>query len=152
MHFALKEIPRSSEDMVSVFSRWAGLFADVIAQPGGTQDIELTARYFVDVRDTKDLEMLQVEAELLDPRVKESVMTAAEHLLQQGRKEGLAAGIDAGRLEQQREMLAQALVKRFGDMPSSVKARIDDEDSLSSLMAWTFAAFDAETIESVFTS
>ncbi|MEO0592683.1 MAG: Rpn family recombination-promoting nuclease/putative transposase, partial [Myxococcota bacterium] len=143
---------RSSEEMVSVFSRWAGLFADVIAQTGGTQDIELTARYFIEVRDIKDLEMLQVEAELLDLRVKESVMTAAEHLLQQGHKEGRKEGIDAGRLEQQREMLEQALLKRFGDMPSSVKARIDDEDSLSTLMAWTFAAFDAETIESVFTS
>ncbi|MEO1333980.1 MAG: hypothetical protein AAFV32_10735, partial [Myxococcota bacterium] len=128
---------RGPENMVSVFSRWAGLLADVIAQTGGTQDIELTARYFIEVRDIKDLEMLQVEAELLDPRVKESVMTAAEHLLQQG--------IDTGRLEQQRDMLGQALLKRFGDMPSSAKARIDDEDSLSTLMAWTFAAFDAET-------
>ena len=134
--------------MVSVFSRWAGLFADVIAQPGGTQDIELTARYFVDVRDTKDLEMLQVEAELLDPRVKESVMTAAEHLRQEGRKQG----IDTGRLEQQREMLEQALLKRFGDVPSSVKARISDENSLARLMEWTFKAFDAKTVESVFTS
>ncbi|MEO1303046.1 MAG: hypothetical protein AAFV36_07670 [Myxococcota bacterium] len=159
---------RSSENMVSIFSRWAELFVDVIAHTGGTQDIELTARYFIEIRDIKDLEMLQVEAELLDPRVKESVMTAAEHLLQQGHKEGhkegreegrreglekgREEGIDAGRLEQQREMLEQALLKRFGDMPSSVKARIDDEDSLSTLMAWTFAAFDAETIESVFTS
>ncbi|MEO0592111.1 MAG: Rpn family recombination-promoting nuclease/putative transposase [Myxococcota bacterium] len=147
---------RSSEDMVSVFSRWAELFADVIAQTGGTQDIELTARYFIEVRDIKDLEMLQVEAELLDPRVKESVMTAAEHLLQQGhdkgREEGRKEGIDTGRLEQQREMLEQALIKRFGDVPSSVKARISDESSLSRLMAWTFNAFDAKTVESVFTS
>ncbi|MEM6274960.1 MAG: Rpn family recombination-promoting nuclease/putative transposase [Myxococcota bacterium] len=155
---------RGSENMVAVFARWAGLFADVIAQTGGTQDIELTARYFIEVRDIEDLEMLQVEAQLLDPRVKESVMTAAEHLLQQGHekgreegrkegiKEGRKEGIDRGRLEQQREMLRQALVKRFGDVPSSVKARISDENSLARLMEWTFKAFDAKTVESVFTS
>ncbi|MEM6275260.1 MAG: Rpn family recombination-promoting nuclease/putative transposase [Myxococcota bacterium] len=139
---------RGSESMASVFARWAVLFADVLAQTGGTQDIELTARYFIEVRDIEDLEMLQVEAQLLDPRIKESVMTAAEHLRQEGRKQG----IDTGRLEQQREMLEQALLKRFGDVPPSLKARIAAEDSLAKLMTWTLNAFDAETIESVFLS
>ncbi|MEO1302642.1 MAG: Rpn family recombination-promoting nuclease/putative transposase [Myxococcota bacterium] len=133
---------RGSEALASVFSRWAGLIADVVAQPGGTQDIELTVRYFTEVRDPEEIDRLRAALDAFDPRIKEALMTAAEKFREEGR--------DEGRIKQQRAMLERLLVKQFGALSTSVQTRIAQEDSLDTLERWTEAVLSAESPDAVF--
>ncbi|MEM6274940.1 MAG: Rpn family recombination-promoting nuclease/putative transposase [Myxococcota bacterium] len=143
---------RGSEAVASVFSRWAGLLADVFAQPGGTQDIELTLRYFTEVRDPEEIDKLRAALDAFDPRVKEALMTAAEKFREEGREKGREEGIEQGRIKQQRAILERLFVKQFGALSPLAEARIAQESSLDTLERWTDAVLSVESADAVFES
>ena len=87
------------------------------------------------------------------PKRLEIMGNAAQIWMQQGREEGkaegLAAGEELGRAKGKAEDLTRLLKRRFGPLPSAIKARIAAA-SVPELDAWLDSLLDATSLEEVF--
>jgi hypothetical protein len=73
----------------------------------------------------------------------------AEHLREQGRKEGLETGVLLGELRTQRQVLVQVLRHRFGKIPATLVKRIEATEQLDRLQAWFAQALTAKKLDEV---
>ena len=78
------------------------------------------------------------------------VNTFEWYFTQQGMQKGIKQGIEQG-IEKGKQILLQSLlVRRFGELPGWVNARLADADA-GALESWSLRVLDAKRIEDVFT-
>jgi flagellar biosynthesis/type III secretory pathway protein FliH len=77
------------------------------------------SRYIFDLSPEHDIE--EIESVFPDPAVKEAIVTAAEKLIEKGRREGLEQGLQQG----QAAVILSQLRKRFGDLPRELIGRVE---------------------------
>ena len=70
--------------------------------------------------------------------------------IEQGIEKGIAKGIEKGKLLQSERLLHSLLVRRFGELPGWVDARLTDANA-STLESWSLRVLDAKRLEDVFT-
>ncbi|WP_437723446.1 DUF4351 domain-containing protein [Sorangium sp. So ce861] len=80
------------------------------------------------------------------PEAKEEIVTIADYLREEGRREGRLAGEREGRLEGQRSTLLKLLRLRFGDLPEPIEVRIRAADA-GQIEGWTERVLTAPTLD-----
>jgi flagellar biosynthesis/type III secretory pathway protein FliH len=83
---------------------------------------------------------------------REEIVTAAEQLIERGRKEGLEKGLkkglEKGRESERREVLLELLCARFDTLPESAAARVRSADP-AQLKRWLVRVVTAPTLADV---
>jgi flagellar biosynthesis/type III secretory pathway protein FliH len=102
-------------------------------------------RYIMAVRSQVDVQHLADAMGAFSPELSEQVMSTARELIEQGRQEGRVEG----RVETLRATLLRQLVKRFGEVPSDVRRRIEAA-SATELDRWTDGVIEAATLAEIF--
>ncbi len=75
---------------------------------------------------------------------KEEIVTAAEQLMERGRKQGVEQGIEQG----QRSLMLEMLGARFGTLPESIAGRIRSADP-AQLKRWALRVLTAASLSDV---
>ena len=80
---------RSDIDMIALLGRWMGVLREVAAAPNGLDALAQLLRYILEVNERTTPDELQILLEReLGPGTKETIMTAAQRLREEGRMEG----------------------------------------------------------------
>ena len=140
---------RAPEELVRRLGAWADLALEVMTAPHGRAALEAVLRYVMMVHPAESRIVLeQLRAALPDERLKETLMTAGEELMQKGEARGEARGIAVGELQGRRVILRRLLALRFGALPVSVNAQLDAADVVT-LDTWAERVLTAATLEDV---
>jgi hypothetical protein len=119
--------------------------------------------YMMETYRRVDRASLLGEARRVMPEHKERIMTIAQELREEGRRDGLRAGRKKGLVEGEKKGLAEGekkgrvkallriLGRRFGPVPKTIRARVMAAKP-SELDAWLDRSIDAPTPEAVFTA
>jgi flagellar biosynthesis/type III secretory pathway protein FliH len=75
--------------------------------------------------------------------------SAAEQLIQRGKREGRQEGLETGRLQALRQTLAQLLRSRFGRLDAATEERIANA-AAQALDRWLARILTAKNVEDVF--
>jgi predicted transposase YdaD len=117
----------------------------------GAPALEPVLHYIHEVRDEKDVPRETLDALLgadADPEVQEVLMTVAERLREEGRREGEALGRREGEVLGRREILARLLRRRFGRLPADVERRLEAADG-ETLGLWAERVLTATSLDEV---
>ncbi len=125
------------------FQQLFGKLRDLLALLG-EQDTTLTLSYIMKVVPGAEPKDLIEAVESSTPLVKETAMTIAEKLLQQGRLEGERRGERRG----ERKIFLQLLQLKFGALAADVEARVQAADK-PTLQAWTASILTASSLDDV---
>jgi hypothetical protein len=79
----------------------------------------------------------------------EEIMTVADQLREEGRREGVVEGRREGVVAGQRTMLLKQLAARFGALPKAVAARVRAADAMQ-LERWAERVLTAPKLDAVF--
>jgi hypothetical protein len=144
---------RDPEELVRHLGAWADLALEILTAPHGRAALEAVLRYVMMVHPAESRIVLeQLRGALPDERLKETLMTAGEELMQKGEARGEARGIVVGEargeLQGRRVMLRKQLALRFGALPVSVNARLDAANA-ATLDTWAERVLTAATLEDV---
>ncbi len=144
---------RAPEELVRRLGAWADLALEVMTAPHGRAALEAVLRYVMMVHPAESRIVLeQLRAALPDERLKETLMTAGEELMQKGEARGEARGIVVGEargeVQGRRVMLRRQLTLRFGALPEAAGTRLDAADVVT-LDAWAERVLTAATLEEV---
>ena len=140
---------RDPEELVRHLGAWADLALEVMTAPHGRAALEAVLRYVMMVHPAESRIVLeQLRGALPDERLKETLMTAGEELMQKGEARGIVVGEARGELQGRRVMLHKQLALRFGALPVSVNARLDAADA-ATLDTWAERVLTAATLEDV---
>lgn len=134
-------VPDLAQELVD----WAGAFKQVIQAPDGLATLEALIRYIAQVSSPGTLEELEEQlGPLVGQEFEETVMTAAQELIQRGRQQGFEEGVEEGiekgieqgearRIEKERHLLLRLIQQRFGGPTPEAVARVEaaDGDQLS---------------------
>jgi predicted transposase/invertase (TIGR01784 family) len=136
---------RRAGDPRAVLEALARSIADLLEQAAGRGERTVVLRYMLEIVELSPREGEDVLVRALSTEAKEDVVTAADQLRQEGRKEGVAKG----RLSTLREVLTRLLCVRFGDVGGyAEQIETADEDSLT---RWIDQVVGAASLEDVFT-
>lgn len=146
---------RDPEDLVARLSAWRDVVQEVRRAPDGGAALVRVWRYILSIADPgqpdKLLQRLLVAA---GPDAEEEIVTIADYLREEGRREGRLAGEREGRLageregrlEGQRSTLLKLLRLRFGELPEPIEARIRAADA-GQVEGWTERVLTAPTLD-----
>ncbi|MEZ4362939.1 MAG: Rpn family recombination-promoting nuclease/putative transposase [Kofleriaceae bacterium] len=146
---------RADIDLVALLARWLGPLREVASSPTGRDALAQLLRYILEVHERTTPDALQTLLEReLGPRAKESLMTAAQRLREEGRQEGHREGRQEGhregRLEASRALLSRILQQRFGaQLDPSVEQRLHAA-TLEQVEAWSSRVLTAASLAAVF--
>jgi len=132
---------REPDELMRRLRRWRDVVAEVRRAPHGREALELVWQYILAAHARRRPE--DVTARLLEAageEAKEEVMTAADMLREEGRKEGEQRG--------ERKILLKQLHARFGDLPGFVVARIDAAEP-KQIERWAMRVLTAPTLDEV---
>ena len=136
---------RDPEELVRRLGAWADLALEVMTAPHGRAALEAVLRYVMMVHPAESRIVLeQLRAALPDERLKETLMTAGEELMQKGEARGEARGEVQGR----RVMLRRLLTLRFGALPDAAVTRLDAAD-VATLETWGERVLTAASLDEV---
>ncbi len=146
---------RADIDMVALLSRWMTVLREVASAPNGLDALTQLLRYILEVNERTTPDALQslLEREL-GPRAKESIMTAAQRLreegrltgLQEGRQEGLQQGLQASRA-----LLLRVVQQRFGmNLAPGIELRLRAA-TLEQVEVWSSRVLTVASLENLFT-
>ena len=146
--FCLRHAPEPDR-IVQGLARWLDLLREIRNGPGGSEALELIWRYVFTISGPVNPEAL-VERLLLvvGEESKEEIVTAAEQLIERGRKEGLKKGLEKGRESERREVLLELLCARFGPLPEPAAAQVRAADP-AQLKRWLVRVVTAPTLAEV---
>jgi len=144
---------RDPEELVRHLGAWADLALEVMTAPHGRAALEAVLRYVMMVHPAESRIVLeQLRGALPDERLKETLMTAGEELMQKGEARGEARGIVVGEargeLQGRRVILRKLLTLRFGALPDAAVTRLDAADVVT-LDTWAERVLTAATLEDV---
>jgi flagellar biosynthesis/type III secretory pathway protein FliH len=83
------------------------------------------------------------------PTLEQPMASAAEQLIQRGKREGRQEGLETGRLQALRQTLAQLLRSRFGRLDAATEERIANA-AAQALDRWLARILTAKNVEDVF--
>ncbi len=136
---------REPEALVRELGAWVELMLEVRAAPNGGAALGSILRYIVMVHpEPPEVVLPQLERALGDSRLKETLMTCGEILMQRGEARGEARG----ELQATRRLLKRQLGLRFGPLPESVDARIEAAD-VPTLETWADRVLTAASVDDV---
>ncbi|HEY8376622.1 MAG TPA: Rpn family recombination-promoting nuclease/putative transposase [Nannocystis sp.] len=138
-------------DLAQLFRGLAPTLRELAARPGAQEVVRLVFRYIGMVRGVGDRAIIDVIATEVGPEEARQMQTLAEMWEHQGREKGRQEGRLEGRLETERKNLKRLLRWRFGEVPASVLARIEQAD-VSALEHWNEAVLSAHSLEELFPS
>lgn len=129
---------RTRADFFQILSRWMDVAREVIRAPHGLEALAQVVRYILEVNEHVEPEELQGLLErALGPEAKETIMTAGQRLIEQGRQQGIQG------------VLLRLLRQRFGDaVDAQVEQRIATA-SLEQVEVWTGRVLSASTLAAV---
>jgi len=108
---------------------WLDAFAEALRTPSGIKAVAQLLAYLSLVLDDAPYYEICATIVKVAPSSKESIMTAAEKFIQQGRSEGRAEGRSEGRAEGRSEgrieMLTKLVIARFGAISEAQQSRLD---------------------------
>ena len=140
---------RDPEELVRRLGAWADLVLEVMTAPHGRAALATVLRYVMMVHPAESRIVLeQLRAALPDERLKETLMTAGEELMQKGEARGIVVGEARGELHGRRVMLRKLLTRRFGALPEAARARLDAADVVT-LDTWAERVLTAATLDEV---
>jgi hypothetical protein len=126
---------------------WLDLVREVRRAPNGSAALLVIWRYILAVNEAKQGpdEIVLRLVEVVGEEERKEIMTAADMLIERGRKQGR----DEGNAERGRAMLLKLLRSRFGmTLPEAVVARVNVADT-SQLDAWFDRGLTAATLAEV---
>lgn len=138
---------RDGRDIDRLFEHLQAWASDLecLVREGDLAEVEVILRYIFHVGGEASHQMIRERLLEAVPAVEEPMASAAEQLMEQGRKEGL----ERGRHQTLRANLDRLLRARFGDLPPTATARLD-QACFEDLDAWFEAALSAATLDEVF--
>jgi hypothetical protein len=140
---------RDPEELVRHLGAWADLALEILTAPHGRATLDAVLRYVMMVHPAESRIVLeQLRAALPDERLKETLMTAGEELMQKGEARGEARGIVVGELQGRRVILRRLLTRRFGALPDAAGTRLDAADVVT-LDTWAERVLTAATLDEV---
>jgi hypothetical protein len=128
-------------DVLPALREALDLLAAMVDAPNGHAAFNALVRYIFKVAGTPVRDVKVIVDQLGRPEVSEIVMTAAEQLHEEGRKEG--------REQNQRENLLVLLNRRFGPLSEQTLARIRHA-SLAQLQSWFDRGITTQSLDAVF--
>jgi len=117
---------RTSADFLTILSGWMDVAREVARAPNGLAALAQVVRYILEVNDHVEPEALQALLEReIGPETKDTIVTAAQRYIEQGRQQGIEQGRQEGRQEGFQELLLRLLRLRFGaEVDAHVERRI----------------------------
>jgi len=120
---------RTSADFVQMFGRWMDVVREVVRAPNGMAALAPVMRYILEVNEQVRPEALQALLEReIGPETKDTIVTAGQELIEQGRKQGIEQGIARS--------FVDVYEARFGAMPEAIRAVIEATHDEPTLRAW----------------
>jgi predicted transposase/invertase (TIGR01784 family) len=131
---------RTAPDFVQTLSRWMNIVYEVARAPNGLEALAQVMRYILEVNEQVRPEALQALLEReIGPEAKDTIVTAGQQLIEQGRKQGVAQGIARS--------LINIYEARFGAMPEEIRAIIEATHEEPTLLTWLRLAGTREVDE-----
>ncbi|HMA03325.1 MAG TPA: Rpn family recombination-promoting nuclease/putative transposase [Gemmatimonadaceae bacterium] len=150
MHTALAKLvtmcfkhARTRTDFVNILGHWIDVVREVAEAPNGLQALAQVMRYILEVNEHVGSDALQVLLEReIGPQAKDTIVTAGQQLIEQGRKQGIEQGFQ--------QMLLRLLRQRFGDqVDTQVEQRIVTA-SVEQIETWSRRVLSAPTLAELF--
>jgi predicted transposase YdaD len=131
---------REPDALIGGLDAWVDLALEVQAAPNGMAALRAVWRYILLVHHEKPEAVLRqlTEAVHRERKLKESVMTAGEVLMQRGEQRGEERTL--------RRTLLRQLTARFGSLPAWVTTKLESA-SIAELDAWVDRVITAATLE-----
>jgi hypothetical protein len=144
---------RTPEKIVAGIGGWVGLIREARRAPNGPAALRLVWRYIFAIdKQRRPEELLAQLTEAVGEEGKEDLVTVADLLREEGRKEGLNEGRREGLQEGQRTTLLKTLLKllgaRFGALPEPAVAQIQAAGQ-AQLDAWLDLVLTAPALADV---
>jgi predicted transposase/invertase (TIGR01784 family) len=133
---------RTAPDFVQILGRWMDVVREVERAPNGLQALAPVMRYILEVNEHARPEALQALLEReIGPEAKDTIMTAGQELIEQGRKQGIEQGFQ--------QLLLRQLRQRFGDqVDTQIEQRIATA-SVEQIETWSMRVLSAATVAEV---
>jgi predicted transposase/invertase (TIGR01784 family) len=133
---------RTSADFVQILSRWMNVVRQVARAPHGLEALAQVMRYILEVNEQVRPEVLQALLEReIGPETKDTIVTAGQQLIEQGRKEGRQQGIQG--------LLLRLLRQRFGDQVDTDAEQRLATASVEQIETWSMRVLSAATLAEV---
>jgi predicted transposase YdaD len=120
---------------------WAEPMRRMSRSQNGVTALAVLMRYALVVSDTPREQLERALREHVGEEVLDAMKTAGEQLIE----EGLAKGLERGRVEGQREVLLRLMSVRFGELPIAIRERVAHATP-EDLAAWTDRILVAKTL------
>ncbi len=130
---------------------WTALFAQLQADPGGSENLVVVIRYLLWVGDDATHEAAgRVLHSVMDAQQAEELMRSySEELIERGRQQGLEQGLEQGRLRERAEGVLRILSARGVHVGAEAQQRILACADMATLDRWFRRALNATTISDV---
>jgi predicted transposase/invertase (TIGR01784 family) len=137
---------RRGADFVPILGGWMNVVREVARAPNGLKALAQVMRYILEVNEQVVPEALQALLEReIGPETKDTIVTAGQQLIEQGKKEGRQEGRQQGF----QELLLRLLRQRFGaEVSPHVEQRIAAA-SVEQMEAWSMRVLSAATLAEV---
>jgi hypothetical protein len=120
---------RTAPDFVQILGRWVNVVREVASAPNGLEARGQVMRYILEVNEHVRPEALQALLEReIGPQAKDTIVTAGQQLIEQGRKQGIEQGIVRS--------LSNIYEARFGAMPEDLRAVVEATHDELTLLTW----------------
>jgi len=129
---------RTSADFVQILGRWRDVVREVARAPNGMAALAQVMRYILEVNEQVRPEALQALLEReIGPETKDTIVTAGQELIEQGRKQGIQA------------LLLRQVRRRFGaEVDLHVEQRIATA-SVEQIEIWSERVLTVSTLAEV---
>jgi hypothetical protein len=144
-----------SAELARKLPEWGALFAQVQAEPEGTESLGMLIRYFLLVGDAAAHEAAGrvLHSVLGEQRTEELMRSYGEELIERGRQQGLAEGREEGREEGvsrgRAEDILRILAARGVQVDEAARQRILTCTDLATLDRWFDKSLNATTVSAV---
>ena len=134
---------RTRSDFLQILGRWMDVVREVIRAPHGLEALAQVMRYILEVNEQVRPEALQALLEReIGPETKDTIVTAGQQLIEQGRQQGIQQGIQQGF----QQLLLRQLRQRFGaEVDPHVEQRIATA-SVEQIETWSGRVLTAATL------
>jgi predicted transposase/invertase (TIGR01784 family) len=136
---------RDPDKLFANLDHWADAFYDAVHAPSGMEALVQLLSYLSWVCTDEHYQQFCETIRKRLPEAEDTVMTYAEKLIEQGRKEGLENGLVQG----QTRLLVKQLTLKFGDVPPAHQATITNA-TLEQLERYAARVLFVDTLAAVF--
>ncbi|UQA61707.1 Rpn family recombination-promoting nuclease/putative transposase [Polyangium aurulentum] len=147
--FGLGLLARAPDELLREAESWAPVVAEAQSGPHGPAALGPALSYILK---TNKASVDQIKARLIRAwggNIEEVIVTAADQLREEGRKDGIAKGQLEGVAKGQRQTLLKLLQRKFGPLPEPITARVNAAGT-DDLDRWLDLILTAPTLDDVF--